>query len=323
MYFDFGDGHPDLDRLPPALSLREGVLLAIIVHLLLVITALVFPELPWVRAMTARAEAAREQQRPVPQESQRFVFVQPRVDVESLRPRPRVPLSDMNREATTAERAPDAANRQPRSRGNTSEYVERTPPAAEGRGARAAPPSESTRQAETDGPQDPATLRLPDGDTVAAYDRRAAGAPTTPAGGGLGSLRQALENIERYTERAQFDNPEGGAGAYGPWIQFDSKGVEFGPWIRRFVAQVKRYWFVPMAAMSLKGHVVITFNVHRNGALTDLTVVGPSSIDAFNNAAFNALVRTNPTQPLPDAYPDDKAFFTVTFFYNESPPPAP
>ena len=25
------------------------------------------------------------------------------------------------------------------------------------------------------------------------------------------------------------------------------------------------------------------------------------------------------TEPLPPEYPDDKAFFTVTFFYNESP----
>ena len=34
MYFDFDDGHPDLDRIPRALSTREEVLMAIIVHLL-------------------------------------------------------------------------------------------------------------------------------------------------------------------------------------------------------------------------------------------------------------------------------------------------
>ena len=36
-------------------------------------------------------------------------------------------------------------------------------------------------------------------------------------------------------------------------------------------------------------------------------------------AAVNALIASNPTQPLPPEYPDDKAFFTVTFYYNESP----
>jgi TonB family protein len=135
-----------------------------------------------------------------------------------------------------------------------------------------------------------------------------------------GSLGDALRNLERYVQNEQFDNPSGGSGAFGPAIQFDTKGVEFGPWIRRFIAQVKGNWMVPLAAMSLRGHVVLTFNVHKNGFITDLAVVQPSSIEAFNNAAFGALASSNPTQPLPPEYPADKAFFTVTFFYNESPP---
>ena len=32
---------------------------------------------------------------------------------------------------------------------------------------------------------------------------------------------------------------------------------------------------------------------------------------------MNALLASNPTEPLPPEYPDDKAFFTVTFYYNE------
>jgi TonB family protein len=138
-------------------------------------------------------------------------------------------------------------------------------------------------------------------------------------GGGSGVLGDALSNLGRYVQRQQFDNP-GGAGQPGAAIQFDTKGVEFGPWLRRFVAQIKRNWFVPYAAMSMKGHVIITFNVHKNGAITDLTVVGPCPIDAFNNAAFGALVASNPTTPLPPEYPDEKAFFTVTFYYNEGAP---
>src|SRR5213079_2867965 len=138
-----------------------------------------------------------------------------------------------------------------------------------------------------------------------------------PLGGG--SLGDALRNLQRYVQKDQFENSQGG-GMFGPAIQFDTKGVEFGPWIRRFVAQVKRNWFIPYAAMSMKGHVVITFNVHKDGSITDLTVVGPSPVDPFNNAAFGALSASNPTVPLPPEYPSEKAFFTVTFFYNETPP---
>jgi TonB family protein len=66
--------------------------------------------------------------------------------------------------------------------------------------------------------------------------------------------------------------------------------------------------------------VVVTFNVHKDGTLTDLNVVGPCPIDAFNNAAYGALASSNPTHPLPPEYPTDRAFFTVTFFYNEQAP---
>ena len=47
--------------------------------------------------------------------------------------------------------------------------------------------------------------------------------------------------------------------------------------------------------------------------------IQPSNVDAFNNAAYGALVSSNPTVPLPAEYPSEQAFFTVTFFYNEDP----
>ena len=104
-----------------------------------------------------------------------------------------------------------------------------------------------------------------------------------------GKLGNALRNLQRYVQQQSFDNAQGSGDAQG-LIQFDSKGVDFGPWLRRFVAQVKRNWFVPQAAMIMKGHVVITFNIHRNGAITDIEVKKPSHIESFNHAAVNALI---------------------------------
>jgi TonB family protein len=139
------------------------------------------------------------------------------------------------------------------------------------------------------------------------------GAPARAAA--AGSLGDALRNLQR----AQ----QGDSGQFGPEIQFDTKGVEFSPWVRKFVAEVKRNWFIPYAAMAMKGHVVLTFNVHKDGLITELTIAGPSAVEAFNNAALGALTDSNPTQPLPPEYPAEKAFFTVTFYYNEVPPPGP
>ena len=71
--------------------------------------------------------------------------------------------------------------------------------------------------------------------------------------------------------------------------------------------------------MTFRGRVVIQFNIHKDGRISDIAVVQPSSVDAFNRSAFNAISGSNPVEPLPPEYPDAMAFFTVTFYYNESP----
>ena len=151
------------------------------------------------------------------------------------------------------------------------------------------------------------------GDPDAADERRI---DLTPDG----LFGRQVENLRQRVRRETFRNYSGDTGRYGPEIQFDSKGVEFGPWLRRFVAQIRRNWFVPYAIWSMHGHVVLTFNVQEDGALTDLTIFKPSPVEAFNNSAYNALRSSNPTQPLPPEYPDDHAFFTVIFYFNEVPP---
>jgi TonB family protein len=217
---------------------------------------------------------------------------------------------------------PDPQNNLPFSRGNTPERIDQpgtdAPPKPE------VPPQPTPADANASretgapaagppGPQadDPAFRGL-----KGPTPRPMAGDNGTGAGG---SLSNALRDVTRYVPQQIFDNQQGG-GQFGPELQFDTKGVEFGPWVRRFIAHIRRNWFIPYAAMSMHGHVVVTFNVHKDGSITDATVIGPCPVDAFNNSSFNAILATNPTQPLPPEYPADKAFFTITFFYNERPP---
>jgi TonB family protein len=320
MYFDFEDYHPDITPVGSAISWREGVLLSIIAHLLAVILLLVAPK--WFPFLTAPRPRPVAVQPPAPAQNTRFVFVQPRVE----RPVPKAPdradASDLDRMARSRQRAERPTNPLPYARGNSPERIEELerqaargrgpdPDPAAGRPSENAPPESTAPQLS----ESPSTLQLPAAKPPAPQSGASGRSATTG-----GSLGDALRNLQRYVQNESFDNQGGSGGQFGPEIQFDTKGVEFGPWIRRFIAQVKRNWFIPYAAMSMKGHVVIQFNVHKDGTLTDLTVVGPSAVDAFNNAAFGALSGSNPTQPLPPEYPADKAFFTVTFFYNETPP---
>jgi TonB family protein len=328
MYFDFEESHPDTPSLERAISWRDGVFASITLHLVFFLAILYVPRLPIMQAAMARAEAERVRLAQLQRERERdaerrFVFVQPRQDLEAPKPPPRPELSDKDRLARAPEQAQRPENALPFARGNSAERVEAPdavpqPP----RGTAPTPPlagadGDGTSR-DRNGAMAPPVREAPGG---LSYNTRPPSAPTSRPGL-AGAIENALRHIDRYVPES-FNNPQGGVSPYGPTIQFDTKGVEFGPWLRRFVAQVKRNWFVPYAAMSLRGHVVITFFVHRDGTITDLTVVQPSTVESFTNAAYNALAASNPTQPLPPEYPADRAFFTVTFYYNETPPSGP
>lgn len=279
----------------PAVSTRTAVELSLGLHVLLILAIIFMP------AGFAQSEPVGPVV-PPPPEVPKFVFMQPLTE-RPAPPRLQAEASDEDRRATTVERPPDALTPAPLSRGNTPDKVV---------GATVEKPA---------GPESPVTAPSPPATASAAPPEtglmeRPTPPPTPaapPAGGRLG---QSLRDLQRYLQDQNFDNPQGGYADAGPDIQFDSKGVEFGPWLRRFVAQVKSNWYVPQVAGIMGDRrVVLQFNVHKNGAITDLRVVAGADIDAFNLSSFNAIKLSNPTLALPPEFPDDKAFFTVIFCY--------
>jgi TonB family protein len=320
MYFDFDDRRPDTPHLPEPLTRLEMVLLTLVFHLSLWILLLIGPHLPWVKAYQAelqRLQVAQQQEEAERQrENARFVFVQPRVDIQAKKPPPRFELSDIDRLAKTVERALNPTNNMPFSRGNTSERIEAAP-AVQPRGQNGNQPQPDNGPSQPDASRQGMTLP----ESLSALEPRASDSARPPSRGpSMGVLADAIRNAQKYVQKDGFVNLQGGGDQdFAPAIQFDTKGVEFGPWLRRFIAQIRRNWFVPQSAMMLKGHVVITFFVGRDGRISELRVLRPSQYDSFNNSAFGALAASNPTQPLPPEYPDDRAFFTVTFYFNEDP----
>jgi TonB family protein len=314
MYFNFEDYRPDTPTLPRSLTRLEVFLLTIVVYLSLVIVMLVWPKLPFVQAWEAERQQALEKQQQEEMQRQRenarFVFVAPRVDLQARKAPERAELSDLDRKARTMERAVKPTNTMPFARGNTFEKIEGAPPRPEQRAADAPQPENKTEEQRQ-------AVALPESPT--GTQPKSVETPQ-PRGPSAGVLADAIRNVQKYAPRDSYVNLQGGADQdFAPSIQFDTKGVEFGPWLRRFIAQIRRNWFIPEAAMFQKGHVVITFFVGKDGRITELKVMRPSSVGAFNNSSFNALAASNPTQPLPPEYPDDRAFFTITFYFNENP----
>jgi TonB family protein len=295
MYLDLEDYRPDTPRLESGNSWRGGVL-SLIVHIGFVLLIIFGPS----------ALFAPNPQAVVPvqpdQDPVRFVQMMPMRD-KVAPPKLQSEASDKDRRATTPEVVPKPENPAPVSHGNTPDKVVGAPaekPAGPDSPQPAAPtpPQQAQQQSQV------AAKVLPDPPVVQSQ----------PAGGALG---QSLRNLQRYLQDQNFNNQKGGLTQQDPDIQFDAKGVEFGPWIARFIAQVKSNWFVPDAAMVMSGHVVLAFNVHRDGSISDLRIVTPSTVTAFTNSAMGAIKLSNPTMPLPAEYPTEQAQFVVTFHYNE------
>ena len=360
MYFNFEGRSFETPTVESAMSWREQLLLSVFVHVVAVVLVVLIPRLPFVQEAAQRraeqlteiaelqAEALAEQRA----DDNRFVFVQPRVELESREAPPAdAVLSDRDRVAESPLRTLDPENRLPVADGNLPEFVVLDDPvdglAPESpdldEGTDGNEPVEEPRladasagQAEADAVDEVSDDPGAPPETEDVGDLALADSSLTQPGTGPGDpddpdetwidirpdalLGEAVENLRRSVRRQTFRNFSGDTGRYGPEIQFDTKGVEFGPWIRRFVAQIKRNWIVPYAIWSMHGNVVMTFNVHRNGALTDLTVAKPARVEGFTHSAANALRASNPTLALPPEYPDDHAFFTVTFYFNEFPP---
>ncbi|HWN85877.1 MAG TPA: hypothetical protein VNN99_12020, partial [Vicinamibacterales bacterium] len=245
IHFDFEDRYQDELVVGSAISRREGTILSIVIHVLVILAILFGGRLAFFQPTPEELEQRRlevlQQQEEAERNRQRFVFVQPRVDRPAPAPPPRPELSDLDRRAESPQVSRQPENPLPFSRGNSAERAE-AEVAERARGEETpapAPAVEPPKQA----------ARLPEAD-------RGLQRPTETPKAATGALGDALRNLQRYVQNETFDNQGGAGGQFGPEIQFDTKGVEFGPWIRRFIAQVKRNWFIPYAAMSMKGHVV-------------------------------------------------------------------
>ena len=347
MHFDFAGRYVDTPSLESAMSWRERLLLSFFMHLLLVALVLVVPRLQFMQdAAQRRADRLtsiiEDERQALLQESRdepRFIFVEPFVDAPAPAPPSEAALSDLDRVAQSPEQDEMPLNDLPNAQGNSFEFVESESP-SDGRdpitsvGDRLdAIEEESEPNEGIDAATREANLEPEDSDAVPGdgglfedpiLDARGNRSPSVVAPtqsdrpGRI--LNQALGRLSTVSRSQSFQNLRGRTDRYGPDIQFDSKGVDFGVWIRRFRAQIYRNWFIPYAAMSMSGSVVLTFNVHKDGAVTDLMVQRPSTVDAFTHSAHNAMRGSNPTYPLPPEYPEDQVFFTVTFYFNERPP---
>jgi len=119
----------------------------------------------------------------------------------------------------------------------------------------------------------------------------------------------------------------GGGGQGGPGMQpgvailSPTQGVDFGPYLDRLVASVRRNWYAVMpesAIMGEKGIVYITFRVYRDGSvrLPDPVLERTSGREPLDAAAMSSIRTSSPFEPLPSQWKGDALELRFAFFYN-------
>lgn len=217
---------------------------------------------------------------------------------------------------------------QPRSetpRSRAGEGIRDLAPGDRGQRTAAPPPGQGGESARArEGEETPAAERpSPDGLGQPASADRLKGLRT------LSSSPLSGLTAEQVARLAQSDGSggEGGGGwerdggfvDSGP-LSFDTAEYDWGPYAAEMVRRIKLNWDVPtLAHYGVKGRVTIRFYIRKDGRVEGATILSSSGIPPFDNAAFQAILRSNPFRPLPADLGHDREGVTVTFFYNIRP----
>ena len=86
-------------------------------------------------------------------------------------------------------------------------------------------------------------------------------------------------------------------------ILSDTEGVEFGPYLKDVVVQVRQNWYrlIPADAEFKKGKLAIEFRIPKSGEVRDMKLVA-SAGTALDRPAWGSVTASNPSRPLPEAF---------------------
>lgn len=311
------------EEAPPARRFRfgreEGVAASLIVHVVLVILMIVWPEKP---------APKRLEDIPDPLGIVKLLSPSPREEPIDVRfvpaPGPKAPvapktpaLSDLDRVAKGGDKllAPALAPKAVPKEGIRD--------LAEGPSA----PAPALAQAPTSG------VRAPSADRTPTDLSESSTKQLQPVRGPLSGLpRSALDALtaEKAARAARSSSPaagdegagfesEGGFVDSGP-LSFDTANYDWGAYAAEMLRKIKRNWDVPeLARYGLKGRLTIRFFIRKDGTVEGMRILQTSGIPPYDNAAFQAIAKSNPFRSLPDDLGKDREGVTITFFYNIRP----
>jgi TonB family protein len=110
----------------------------------------------------------------------------------------------------------------------------------------------------------------------------------------------------------------------GPDILSDTRGVDFGPYIKQVVKSTNGAWMkvIPESArppQSKQGRVGIRFKIDPMGRVSGMLLENPSGDIGLDRAAWGGITGASPYPPLPAEFTGPYLELRFGFFYNLDP----
>ena len=108
----------------------------------------------------------------------------------------------------------------------------------------------------------------------------------------------------------------------GP-ISFETTWYDWGDYAQSMVGRIRVNWYNVMPDLlrtGMQGVVTIRFTIHRDGQISDITILNSSNIPPYDFAAKKAIENSSPLNPLPKDFPMATERVTAMFYYNLEPP---
>ncbi|CAM2064563.1 TonB family protein [Sulfidibacter corallicola] len=133
------------------------------------------------------------------------------------------------------------------------------------------------------------------------------------------STQPSAPSTPTFSGGSRYHNP-GGQVAPNLGFSVDTAGHDLGPYLKTLVQLVKGNWRVPtIAQFEVSGVTVVSFRLHKDGRLTDATVILQSEHEPLDVSALNAINSTYKAPPMPDHIDEPWIPIKFAFYFNMRP----